>query len=85
MKSTHFIPVRTDYSLEKLAKLYIAEVVKLHGVSVSIISDCDLRFASRFWGSLQEALGSRLKFSTAFHPQIDGQSERVFQVLEDML
>ncbi|KAA3480747.1 Retrotransposable element Tf2 [Gossypium australe] len=72
-KSTHFIPVHDDYSLDKLAELYIAEVVRLHGVPVSIISDRDLRFTSR------------LSFSTAFHPQTDGQSERVIQVFEDML
>ncbi|KAG8492987.1 hypothetical protein CXB51_010205 [Gossypium anomalum] len=84
-KSAHFISVRTDYSLQKLAKLYVAEIVRLHGVPVSIIYDRDPRFTSRFWQKLQEALGTRLDFSTAFHPQTDGQSERVIQVLEDML
>ncbi|KAG8500940.1 hypothetical protein CXB51_002866 [Gossypium anomalum] len=84
-KSAHFIPVRTDYSLQKLAKLYVAGIVRLHGVPVSIISDRDPRFTSRFWRKLQEALGTRVDFSTAFHPQTDGQSERVIQVLEDML
>ena len=84
-KSAHFLPVRTDYSLDKLAELYIKKIVRLHGIPVSIISDRDLRFTSRFWGKLQEALGTRLNFSTAFHPQTDGQSERVIQILEDML
>ncbi|KAG8492403.1 hypothetical protein CXB51_009696 [Gossypium anomalum] len=84
-KSAHFIPVRTDYSLDKLAELYIAKIVRLHGVPMSIISDRDPRFTSRFWKKLQEALGTKLNFSTAFHPQTDGQSERVIQVLEDML
>ncbi|KAG8489111.1 hypothetical protein CXB51_017135 [Gossypium anomalum] len=84
-KSAHFIPVRTDYSLQRLAKLYVAEIVRLHGVPVSIISDRDPRFTSRFWRKLHEALGTRLDFSTAFHPQTDGQSERIIQVLEDML
>ena len=68
MKLAHFLPVRTDSSLDKLAKLYIKEIVQLHGILVSIISDRDLRFTSRFWGKLQEALGTRLDFSTAFHP-----------------
>ena len=77
--------MRTDYSLDKLAKLYIKEIVQLHGIPISIISDQDLRFTSRFWGKLQEALGTRLNFSTAFHPQTDGQSERVIQILEGML
>ncbi|KAG8491253.1 hypothetical protein CXB51_014429 [Gossypium anomalum] len=67
-KSAHFIPVRTDFSLQKLAKLYVAEIVQLHGVPVSIISDRDPRFTSRFWQKLHEALGTRLNFSTAFHP-----------------
>ena len=84
-KSTHFLPVRTDYSLDKLAELYIKEIVRLHGIPISIISNRDLRFTSRLWGKLQEALGTRLNFSTAFHPQTDGQSERVIQILEDML
>ena len=84
-KSTHFLPVRTDYSLDKLAELYIKEIVRLHGIPISIISDRDPRFTSRFWGKLQEAMGTRLNFSTAFHPQTDGQSERVIQILEDML
>ena len=84
-KSAHFLPVRTDYSLDKLAELYIKEIVRLHGIHISIISDRDPRFTSRFWGKLQEALGTRLNFSTAFHPQTDGQSERVIQILEDML
>ena len=84
-KSAHFLPVRTDYSLDKLAELYIKEIVRLHGIPISIISDQDPRFTSRFWGKLQEALGTRLNFSTAFHPQTDGQSERVIQILEDMI
>ncbi|KAG8474779.1 hypothetical protein CXB51_031703 [Gossypium anomalum] len=84
-KSAHFISLGTDYSLQKLAKLYVAEIVRLHGVPVSIIFDRDSRFTSRFWQKLHEALGTRLNFSTAFHPQTDGQSERVIQILEDML
>ncbi|KAL4313586.1 hypothetical protein GQ457_01G039130 [Hibiscus cannabinus] len=84
-KSAHFIPVRANYSLGQLARLYIAEIVRLHGVPVSIISDRDPKFTSNFWGSLHTALGTQLDFSTAYHPQTDGQSERVIQVLEDML
>ena len=84
-KSTHFLPVRTDYSLDKLIELYIKEIARLHGIHVSIISDRDPRFTLRFLGKLQEAVGTRLNFSIAFHPQTDGQSERVIQILEDML
>ena len=74
-KSAHFIPVLTTYSMDRLAELYTQNVVRLHGVPSSIISDRDRRFTSKFWKSLQEALGTRLKFSSAFHPQTDGQSE----------
>ena len=84
-KSAYFLPVRTDYSLDKLAELYIKEIVRLHGIPISIISDRDSRFTLRFWRKLQEALDTRLNFSTTFHPQTDGQSERVIQILEDML
>jgi hypothetical protein len=73
------------YSMDKLAELYIKEIVRLHGIPVSIVSDRDPRFTSRFWRSLQEALGTKLTFSTAFHPQTDGQTERTIQTLEDML
>ena len=84
-KSAHFIPVQIDYSMDRLAALYVDEIVRLHGVPLSIVSDRDPRFTSRFWKELQSALGTKLKFSTTFHPQIDGQSERLIQVLEDML
>ena len=68
-----------------MAQIYIKEIVRLHGVSKEITSDRDPWFVSRFWQSLHEALGTKLQFSTAFHPQTDGQSERVIQILEDML
>ena len=84
-KSAHFLPINVEDSLEKLAQLYVDELVRLHGVPVSIVSDRDPRFTSRFWPSLQAALGTRLHFSTTFHPQTDGQSERTIQMLEDML
>ncbi|GFZ17085.1 hypothetical protein Acr_26g0003550 [Actinidia rufa] len=84
-KSAHFLPVKTTYSLSKYANLYIIEIIRLHGTPVSIVSDRDPRFTSKFWKSLQRALGTELSFSTAFHPQTDGQSERTIQTLEDML
>ena len=84
-KSAHFIPVMMNYSMDRLAQLYVKEIVRLHGVPLSIVSDRDLRFTSRFWKELQSALGTRLNFKTAFHPQTNGQSERLIQVLEDML
>ncbi|RVX14525.1 Transposon Ty3-I Gag-Pol polyprotein [Vitis vinifera] len=84
-KSAHFLAMKTTDSMNSLAKLYIQEIVRLHGIHVSIVSDRDPKFTSQFWQSLQRALGTQLNFSTAFHPQTDGQSERVIQILEDML
>ncbi|GJS47417.1 putative reverse transcriptase domain-containing protein [Tanacetum coccineum] len=84
-KSAHFLPIRKDYKTEKLAKIYTNEIVARHGVPVSIISDRDGRFTSHLWQAFQEALGTRLDMSTAYHPQTDGQSERTIQTLEDML
>ena len=84
-KSAHFLPVNVEDSLEKLAQLYVDEIVRLHGVLVSIVSYRDPKFTSRFWPSLQAALGTRLHFSIAFHPQTDGESKRTIQMLEDML
>ncbi|RVW93684.1 Transposon Ty3-I Gag-Pol polyprotein [Vitis vinifera] len=84
-KSAHFLAMKTTDSMNSLAKLYIQEIVRLHGIPVSIVSDRDPKFTSQFWQSLQRALGTQLNFSTAFHPQTDGQSERVIQILEDML
>nr|GFC59505.1 retrotransposon protein, putative, Ty3-gypsy subclass [Tanacetum cinerariifolium] len=84
-KSAHFLSIRKDYSVSRLAKIFQQEIVRLHGTPSAIVSDRDPRFASRFWKGLQKAWGSRLKFSTAFHPQTDGQSEHTIQTLEDML
>ncbi|GKE45174.1 putative reverse transcriptase domain-containing protein [Tanacetum coccineum] len=84
-KSTHFLPIREDFKMERLARIYINEIVTRHDVPVSIISDRDGRFTSHFWQALQMALGPRLDMSMAYHPQTDGQSERTIQTLEDML
>ncbi|GJY31178.1 putative reverse transcriptase domain-containing protein [Tanacetum coccineum] len=84
-KSTHFLPMREDYKMDRLARLYLNEIVARHGVPISIISDRDSRFMSRFWQSMQEALKTRLDMSTAYLPQIDGQREHTIQTLEDML
>ncbi|GKE99043.1 putative reverse transcriptase domain-containing protein, partial [Tanacetum coccineum] len=84
-KSAYFLATRKDYSMEKLARLYIDEVVAWQGVPMSIISNRDRRFTSHFWKTLQKALGTRLDMSTAYHPQVDGQSEYTIQTLEDML
>ncbi|GJS24861.1 putative reverse transcriptase domain-containing protein [Tanacetum coccineum] len=84
-KSAIFVPMRETDPMDKLARMYLKEVVMRHGIPVSIICDRDPRFASNFWRSLQNALGTNLDMSTAYHPQTDRQSERTIQTLEDML
>ena len=84
-KSAHFVPGKPTYTASKWAQLYLTEIVKLHGVPISTVSDMDARFTSKFWKGLQTALGTRLDFSTTFHPKTDGQTEHLNQVLEDML
>ncbi|GJY74938.1 putative reverse transcriptase domain-containing protein [Tanacetum coccineum] len=84
-KSAIFVPMRETNPLEKLARMYLKEVVTRNGIPVSIIYDRDSRFASNLWRSLQKALGTNLDMSNAYHPQNDGQSERTIQTLEDML
>ncbi|GJW33262.1 putative reverse transcriptase domain-containing protein [Tanacetum coccineum] len=84
-KPAIFTPMRKTDSMDKLARMYLKEVVTRHGIPVSIIYDCDPKFASNFWRSLQKALGTSLDMSTVYHPQTDGQSERTIQTLEDMI
>ncbi|TYK11044.1 ty3-gypsy retrotransposon protein [Cucumis melo var. makuwa] len=84
-KSAHFVPGKSTYTASKWAQLYMSEIVRLHGVPVSIVSDRDARFTSKFWKGLQTVMGTRLDFSATFHPQTDCQTECLNQVLEDML
>nr|GEU87216.1 ribonuclease H-like domain-containing protein [Tanacetum cinerariifolium] len=84
-KSAYFLPMREDYKMDKLARLYLNEIVAKHGIQISIISDRDSRFTPRFWQSMQETLGTRLDMSMDYCPQTDGQCLRTIQTLEDML
>jgi len=84
-KVAHFIPVRTKYSGDKLAQLYVDNIVKLHSVPSRIVSDRGTPFSSKFWKSLHEAMGTKLDFSSAYHPQTDGQTKRINQIIENML
>ena len=84
-KVAHFLPVRESITASQLADLYISQIVSLHGVPLEINSDHGSLFTSRFWESFQNAMGARLSFSTAFHPQSSGQVECVNQILEVML
>ena len=84
-KSAHFLAVKTTFKASQLARLFIAEIVRLHGVPSSIVSDRDPKFTSRFWRVFQQAMGTNLCLSTSNHPQTDGQTERTIQTMEDML
>ena len=84
-KLAHFLVVRMTFTLKEFCRLYIREIVRLHGVPVSIVSDRDPLFTAQFWKSFQKAMGTQLSMSTVFHPQTDGQSERTIQILEDIL
>ncbi|KAL0561560.1 hypothetical protein IC582_001994 [Cucumis melo] len=81
-KSAHFVPGKSTYTASKWAQLYMSEIVRLHGVPVSIVSDRDARFTSKFWKGLQAAMGTRLDFSTAFHPQTDGSWDSHLHLME---
>ncbi|GAU45188.1 hypothetical protein TSUD_178810 [Trifolium subterraneum] len=84
-KSAHFVAIKIGTLVPKLAEIYVEQIIRLHGIPSSIVSDRDPKFTSRFWESLQEALGTKLRLSSAYHPQTDGQSERTIQSLEDLL
>ena len=84
-KSARFLAVRMTSTIEEFYRLYILEIVWLHGVLVSIVSDRDPRFTAHFWNSFQKAMRTQLIMSTTFHPQTNGQLEKTIQILEDML
>jgi transposase InsO family protein len=77
--------VKTTFGGVTLARINLKEIVRLHGIPRKIVSDRGTQFTSKFWTSLQKAMGTKLDFSTAYHPQTDGQTERVNKVLEDLL
>ncbi|XP_050920326.1 uncharacterized protein LOC127137964 [Lathyrus oleraceus] len=84
-KSAHFIPINQTFSLERLAQIYVKEIVRSHGIPTSIVSDRDPKFTSKFWRQLHLELGTKLRLSSTYHPQTDGQSERTIQSLEGLL
>jgi hypothetical protein len=84
-KTAHFLPVHTTYTARKYAEIYLDQIVRLHGIPKTIISDRGAQFVARFWEQFQQTLGTKLIRSFAYHPQIDGQTERINQILEDML
>ena len=84
-KVAHFISVRENFRAGKLADLYVNNILRLHGAPKSIVSDRGPQFTTRFWKSLHESIGTTLQYSSAYHPQMDGQTKRVNQILEDLL
>jgi transposase InsO family protein len=84
-KVAHFIPIKTTYSRPQLAELYMSRIICLHGVPKKIVSDRGTQFTLKFLERLHETLDTQLRFSSAYHPQTYGQTERVNQILEDML
>jgi hypothetical protein len=84
-KSAHFISVRLTCKAIDIAQVFMKEIFRLHGMPKEIISDRDTKFTSNFWKSLMASLETKLLFSTTYHPQTNGQTERVNQILEDML
>nr|GEU39331.1 hypothetical protein [Tanacetum cinerariifolium] len=84
-KSAHFLPIRENDLMDKLARLYLDRIVARYGTPILIIYDHDGRFTSNFWKTFQKALGTNLDMSTAYHPEKDEQSEKTIQTLEDML
>jgi transposase InsO family protein len=84
-KVAHFIPIKTTYSGAKLEELYMLRIMCLHGVPKKIVSNRGSQFTSKFWEKLHESMDTKLNFSSAYHPQTDGQTERTNQILEDML
>jgi transposase InsO family protein len=85
LKVSHFIPLKTTYSGAKLVELYMSRIMCLHGVPKKIVSDRGSQFTSKFWEKLHESMDTKLNFSSTYHPQIDGHTERTNQVLKDML
>ena len=84
-KVAHFIPVKSTYKVVNIVDIFMKEIFRLHGIPKIVITDRDAKFTSRFWMSLFKGMDTKLDFSTTYHPQTDGQTERVNQVLEDML
>jgi hypothetical protein len=84
-KTAHFMAVHTTYSVQQYADLYMDQIVSLHGIPKTIISDIGTQFVSRFWEQLHECLGTKLTRSSSYHPHTDGQTERINQILEDIL
>ena len=85
IKSAHFLPIHDTWNIERLERLYVKEIVRLHEIPKDIVFNRGWRFQARFWQALQRVFGSKLNFSSSYHLEMDGQTKRVNQVIEDML
>ena len=83
-KSAHFIPIKSTFKAINIVEIFMKEIFRLHGIPKMVISDRDVKFTSTFWKELFAGLNTNLKFSTSYHPQMDGQTERKNQIIEDM-
>jgi transposase InsO family protein len=84
-KATHFVPMKTTHTVANIVGIFIKEISRLHGIPRTIVLDRDTKFTSNFWSGLFKGFGTNLNFITAYHPQTDGKTERVNQIIEDML
>jgi hypothetical protein len=84
-KYAHFIPVNPTHKEANIADIYMREIFKIHGVPKKIVSDRDPKFTSKFWKVLFKGFGTHMNFITTYHPKSDGKTERVNQVIEDLL
>ena len=84
-KDTHFVPVKKTHTTTNIAEIYMREIAKLHGIPKAIVLDRDTKFCSNFWRGLFKGFGTHIKFSTTYHPHSNGQTEKVNQVIEDIL
>ena len=84
-KAAHFIPIKSTYKAINIANIFMKEIFQLHGIPKVVISDKDVKFTGNFWKSVFKGLDTQVNFSTAYHPQRDGQTKRTNQVLEDMM
>ena len=84
-KAAHFVPMKSTYKVVNIADIFLKEIFRLHGITKAIILDRDVKFIRKFWRYLFSGLETQLNFNTAYHPQTDGKTERVNQIVEDML
>ena len=84
-KASHFLFANTTHTTTNIEEIFLTEIARLHGIPRTIVSDRDTKFTSNFWRGIFKGFGTNLNFSTTYHPQTDGKTERVNRIIEDML